>query len=182
MTGKGKFSNKWESTKAIFIIWIGSNDIIHIKNNRQLIKKINSIQFDIIEKLYNLGARNFIIFTLSPVDRAPYNLNGKINYLKNEVAYFNDLIKLNSKNLYEKLPGLNIFIYDIYQRFYEIINNCKKFNFKDCVNPWDMNKENSIKKYFWKDWTHTTWKTNKLIAKDLNNILKYASQNIKKSN
>ncbi|KAG4102877.1 hypothetical protein H8356DRAFT_1420714 [Neocallimastix lanati (nom. inval.)] len=175
-----KSLNEWNSYNTLFAIYIGTNDIYHInhkckdeysifctKNNKQVIDNINDIIdiiFNIIYKLYNTGARNIMIFTISPKS---YILN---NYLKNDVIRFNDNIIEKSKYFFKKHSDINFIIYNITDKLKEIISNCTMYKFKDCTNMWKFNKENNLSDYLWFD-SHLTDHGNKILAYDINYLL-----------
>lgn len=171
-----KFDNVWNKDNSLFAIWIGTLDVVHLnrKNATIEIDEITDSLFNIINKIYDVGARNFLIFEVFPLYLNPYNLNGKHNYFKNYVLEFNNNILKKSKILFEKYSDINIIIYNTVKKFENIIFNCKKYKFKDCRHAWNnknkKKKKYSINKYFWNN-SHITYSGNKLLAKDINDLL-----------
>ena len=179
-TCEKKLLNEWNSYNSLFAIYIGTNDIFHInhkceneysnfctKNNKSVIdniKDITDIIFNIIYKLYNIGAKNISILTLSP---RSYILN---NYLKNNVLSFNYNIIDKSKYIFEKHSDINFIIYNTADKFRDVISNCNMYKLKDCTNMWKLNKNNNLTDYFWFD-SHLTDHGNKILAEDINYLL-----------
>ncbi|ORY63645.1 hypothetical protein LY90DRAFT_505306 [Neocallimastix californiae] len=179
-TFEKKSLNEWNSYNTLFVIYIGTNDIYHInhkcknehsifctKNNKSVIDNINNIIdiiFNIIYKLYNIGARNILIFTISP---KRYILN---NYLKNDVLNFNNNIIEKSKYFFKKHSDINFIIYNTADKFKDIISNCNMYKLKNCTNMWKLNKEDNLSDYLWFD-SHLTDHGNKILAEDINYLL-----------
>jgi len=169
------FNEEWESSNSLFAIWIGSVDIIRIKkeqNIEELSEKIISNMFNIIEKLYNTGARNYLILNILYLNKSPYNKSGKINYMEYNINYYNDILRKKVKNYFINKKDVNIFFYDINYLIDEIINNCHEYGFNNCKDAWNLNKNKNVNDFFWSDFTHTTYKVNAIFSKKLMNFLK----------
>jgi len=185
MANGKKYFNHWNDTDTLITIFIGTNDIYHLqhkcknesqifcaKNNNTVNKNINDIIrtiFNIISKIYDVGGRNFLILT-------PFNKSCSINsnkcYLKNDFSMFNNNLIRNTKILFEKYLDTNFIVYNTTNKFEEIISNCNKYKFKNCINSWKWitNKTNNFNDYFWID-THISDSANKILAKDINYLL-----------
>ena len=55
----------------IKVTWIGTNDVMKSLNTEYQL----SLMFQLQDRLYNLGARNFIFFTVPPFDRTPWGMS-----------------------------------------------------------------------------------------------------------
>jgi len=166
---KGKiFYNKWNSNNSLFVIWIGNNDIKYLyRNNMKMeIDVITYELFNIIEKIYDLGARNILILKLLPIYRAPTYRGKK----KKEVQIFNINIKSKSEKFFNKHLNSNLIIYNTVEIFEDIINNCNKYKFKDCIHAWTNNEEKKIKEYFWIN-SHISDLGNKILSNNINDLL-----------
>lgn len=89
-----------------------------------------------------------------------------------DVSYFNNLINIYIEKFYLSHLDTNVFLYDIHSWFNIILNNCYKYNLKDCKNNWKHHKVGSIKDYFWSDLSHPTFKVNEIFAKNIDEFLK----------
>jgi hypothetical protein len=56
--------------KSNLVTWIGTNDVMQWKD----IQGQLTLLFQLQEKLYNAGARNFVYFTIPPFDRSPIRI------------------------------------------------------------------------------------------------------------
>jgi len=175
MTFNKYFNGEWKSSNSLFAIWIGSEDIIRIpekSNIEKLSEQIISNMFDVIEKLYNDGARNFLILNIFYLNKTPYNKSGKINYMNFNINYYNKILK-NKLNYYFKTKNdLNIFFYDINYLIDGIIEHCYNYEFNNCKDAWVLNKDKNVEDFFWSDLTHTTYKANSIFSEKINEFLK----------
>ncbi|KAL6593673.1 hypothetical protein U3516DRAFT_567773 [Neocallimastix sp. 'constans'] len=173
MTFNKYFNGEWKSSNSLFAIWIGSEDIIRIpekSNIEKLSEQIISNMFDVIEKLYNDGARNFLILNIFYLNKTPYNKSGKINYMNFNINYYNEILK-NKVNYYFKTKNdLNIFFYDINYLIDGIIEHCYNYEFNNCKDAWVLNKDKNVEDFFW-NFTHISNKANKILAEDINDLL-----------
>lgn len=169
-----KYSNDWDNFSTLFTIWIGSNDIrvVNHKNdyNRTFDKILDEI-FNIIEGVYDAGIRNFLLLNTMPLENSPINLSGNRNFFKDDVAYFNNAYKDFIKKFSEEHNDANIILYDLNNEYNYIIENCKQFNFTDCHNPWVKHRKQSLKKFFWSDYSHISYRANQILAKDIYDLL-----------
>jgi len=60
----------------IQVTWIGTNDIMKQLNTEYQL----SLMFQLQDRLYNLGARNFVFFTVPPFDRTPWGTSCRSLY------------------------------------------------------------------------------------------------------
>ncbi|OUM58080.1 hypothetical protein PIROE2DRAFT_16747 [Piromyces sp. E2] len=137
--------NEW-GKNGLFTIWIGSNDIRSmnrtIPNKEEIYDKIMDEMFKTVDGLYHV-----------------------------DVDYMNRLFSKNIKTFAETHSDANIFLYDIHRRFNEIINHCTFYKFKDCRRDWRNFKKDSVKLFFWADFSHSTYRANGFFSNDINNFL-----------
>jgi len=171
------FNNQWNSNNTIFAIYFGSNDIHDInfiKTNQTVFQVIDNLA-DIIsyytEKMYNVGARNFLFINISPLDEAPINSKGKHKYYKDEIPYFNNIINEKLKKLFNKYSDINIILYNNNNEYRHIMENYKEYGYISGKLAWFQKKELNHNDYFWRDYTHINNKGNKIIAEDINDLL-----------
>ena len=172
-----KFDKQWNSNNSLFGIYIGSNDIYDInfietnQNVLELLEQIINVVFNITEKMYENGARNFIFINIAPLDEAPINSNGKYSYFKDEIFYYNKLLNIKSENLFNKYNDINIIVYNNNNEYKYIMENYRNFEFLSGKKGWFYNKTIDQNEFFWRDATHITNKGNKIIAEDINDLL-----------
>jgi len=172
-----KFSNVWNKKNSLFAFWIGNNDVksIQYKNVTKKIDEVTNDLFNIIYKLYNNGARNIIIFKTIPTYKDPYASEKKYknNNLKSNILTFNNNLIEKSKLFFKKYSDINLIIYNTIDTFEEIISNCTKYKFKDCIHGWIMDKnktDTNFNDYFWIN-THISELANKYLVMDINYLL-----------
>jgi len=166
---KGKiFGNSWNKTNSLFALWIGNNDIINLFRNNvaREIDEITDNLFDIINKMYEDGARNFLILLIFQKDC----IINKYCSIINDIFSFNDNIIKKSNLLFKKYSDLNIIIYNTNKKFKEIVSNCILYKFEDCFKNWMENKNENIEDYFWIN-SHISDPGNKVFAEDINKLL-----------
>jgi len=169
MSKETKFYNMWNKNNSLFAIWIGNIDIWSLiigENEKIEIDKITNKLFEIINEMYNVGARNILIFN---VFSRIYILN-KNHYIKDNIQIFNNNIIKKSEKFFKNHPDTNIIIYNTIEKLDEIVSNCEIYKLKDCNNMWKENKKNNIKDYFWIN-SHMSDLGNKIMAEDINNLL-----------
>ncbi|KAG4083687.1 hypothetical protein H8356DRAFT_1283757 [Neocallimastix lanati (nom. inval.)] len=166
------FYQKWNSNNSLFVIFTGHNDMKKVRreNIEMDISNITNGFFNIIEDLYNVGARNILIFELLPVYRGPARYRFYKKVKKEDVLMFNNYIKINAKNFFNKHSNANIIIYNILERVENIIDNCYMFGFKDCTNAYKNNETENIRDYLWKN-SHLSEQGNKILTNDIDSIL-----------
>jgi len=173
-----QFYNVWNKDNSLFTFWFGACDIGYRKYGS--IDEVTDNLFNIINKIYEVGARNILIFGSPPIYRNPYRSifyknkgcsKKDCNYIKNEVLTFNYNVVNKMKMFFEKYSDTNMFFYSTVEKFEEIIFKCKKYGFKDCINAWGYNKQKNINDYFWAN-SHISFKANKYLANDINEFLR----------
>jgi phospholipase/lecithinase/hemolysin len=70
---------KWKSGDTLFAVWIGINDVGNSfwdgeEASAALYEKIFTVYADLLGKLYEAGARNFLFINVPPVDRSPLTI------------------------------------------------------------------------------------------------------------
>lgn len=182
-----EYHNEWNSNNALIIIYIGLNDIFHLKfkckhindnycklNDKSVNENINditNIMFNTIEKMYEVGVKNFMIMNIPPFHLAPVNRNNKYQFVEQAIPYFNSILIKKAKHLFNKFNDINIIVYDTNNEYKYIINNYKNFMFLTKEKLWKDNQNDDKDKYLWRDHFHISEKGNKIIAKDINDLL-----------
>ncbi|ORY29708.1 hypothetical protein LY90DRAFT_512806 [Neocallimastix californiae] len=175
MSNNKIFYHKWNSNNSLFAFFIGHNDIKLIRRNNieiDISSIINGL-FNIINNLYDVGARNILILELLPVYIGPIKDTCYKNLKKEDILMFNNYIKINAKKFFNEHYNTNIIIYNTLERVENIIDNCNMFGFKNCTHAYRMvwrNRTENIRDYFWNN-SHLSEKGNKILTNDIDNIL-----------
>jgi len=169
-----KTEDEWGKV-GLFAIWMGSNDVRSMNrtlpNKEEIYDRVMDEMFKTVDKLYQKGARNLLIINIPPLEKIPFNYDGRLDEIKIDVGYMNSLFPKNLKAFAKTHSDVNIFFYDIHRRFNEIINYCTYYKFKDCRSDWRNHEKDSVKLYFWADFSHPTYKANEFFSNDINNFL-----------
>jgi len=169
-----KTEDEWGKV-GLFAIWMGSNDIRSMNrttpNKEEIYDRVMEVMFKMVDELYQEGARNLLIINVPPLEKIPFNDDGRLNEVSVDVNYMNSLYLKNIQTFAESHSDANIFLYDIHRRFNEVINNCKLYKFRDCRSDWRNHRKKSIKLYFWADYSHPTYRANKFFSYDIHNFL-----------
>jgi len=177
MVKKEQFHERWNSDNTLFVIYIGFNDINHIirKYNAKLdIDRIINALLLIIERIYEVGGRNILIMNVQPMEKIRYyrNKNPQLKeYARVNTIYFNERLNAISKMIYNQYTtDLNVFIFDTYGFYEEVIANCLNYKFQNCTISWRETKVKDAQKFFWYDEFHITNKANKYLAESINQL------------
>ena len=169
-----KTIEEWKQS-GLFAIWVGSNDIRSMnrstKNKEEIYDRIMEEMFNLIDGLYQEGARNLLIINVPPLEKIPFNDDGRLNEVSVDVDYMNSLFSENIQTFAETHSDANVFLYDIYRRFNKIIENCSQYQFKDCRSDWRNHRTDSVELYFWGDFSHPTYKANEIFSNEINDFL-----------
>jgi len=167
MSKDKKFYQNWNSINSLFVIGSGHNDhkCLYRKKTTFEIDKITTELFNLIEKIYEVGARNFLILEIQP-----QHINPLKQSKKEDILMYNNKIIVKAKNFFKKHLNTNITVYNTFKKIEEIMANCDFFGFKDCVSAWQNNKKNKMEDYLWIN-NHLSEKGNKILSDDINDIL-----------
>jgi len=170
------FGDSWNGNSTLVAYWIGVNDIRCIKrpkdkNVDEKFDKIIKEIFQTLEKMYNAGAKNFLIINIPPLIRHPFNSRGSYPYYEHDTEYFNNAFLEYSEKIASNHTDANIMVYNAEEQYNYIIDNCEKFQFKDCSHGWKVSKVTSLKKSLFHDFSHLSYNGNKYLAKDINKYL-----------
>jgi len=180
-----KYYNEWNINNSLFTFWFGTIDIGFRNYNYKTIPELVKNLFFLIKGMYDIGVRNILIIGAPPLYRIPSRKNFImcknhsddicIKSLKKEVLSFNNELIKSSKKFFKKNNDVNIIYYNSVNKFENIISNCHKYNFKDCINSWGGKKNKNVNDYFWAN-SHISDLANKILAKDINDLLKSISK------
>ena len=119
----------WSSKTSLFACFFGVMDVIISYHNLERTPVLPIIESygKSLAQLYDLGARNFVLFTVPPVDR-PYK-RGKPGVLElgEDIATFNKLIKRMRADFMRSYGDANVFLLDTHALFETIIRQPSAF-------------------------------------------------------
>ncbi|KAL8739824.1 MAG: hypothetical protein Q9190_007409 [Brigantiaea leucoxantha] len=127
----------WTAENTLFIFEFAINDIInsykHTDNYRGIAKEFLSYKQQ-IRRLYDMGARNFIVTTSPPIDLAPMytdpffkkhneNTNNRITQIAKSVQNFNSHFQPLATAIYAEFPADDVpafWVYDLHSLFTDL--------------------------------------------------------------
>ncbi|KAL8823792.1 MAG: hypothetical protein Q9191_005543 [Dirinaria sp. TL-2023a] len=178
----------WNASTTIFPIFVGINDLDHWNTAKVLPVYRNGIfvmYSDALKALYGAGARNFVIYNVPPLDRAPefrYVSAAKKQEVDNYNARLKSMITYLSTNA--KYQNANFWHVDMNRLFNDVIDNKAQFaqtkNYKvldaNCAyyaNNWmrlpsmtylSPECQYPVNEYFWLNGRHVTYPAHDLLA------------------
>jgi len=170
---------QWSSNSSIFASWIGINDInfctplfspdLNVSLDVCLSRRME-LYFELMENLYDTGARNYFFVNMPPIDRTPMVLNQTRSIIANytyAVNHYNhDLLPASVNNFTRTHSGVRSIIYNVYSLFTQVLNNPHDYGFANstcysCIcSSWDPSCP-------WSNNFHPTTRIQELLAKDM---------------
>ncbi|GAA5820703.1 hypothetical protein JCM11251_003119 [Rhodosporidiobolus azoricus] len=196
---------EWTGENSLFTIFFGINDIgftgFQHLNASDIIPLVVESYGNLVTKLYNGGARNFLILLMPPTWRSPYirSFGDEMHttFVKNIAAYTSSLEAL-AASLPARFAGLKVATYDTKPLFHAILDDPAAFGFNAKVadsactaywSKWPYTEPEAsleecgapLKEYIWMDEYHPTWTVHKLLAAGVAETLSSASTTDDKS-
>lgn len=129
-----KVGKTFHASTSLFVTWFGINDIMHgnLSGRPDTVKKLFEAYGQDIGRLYKSGARNFLLMTVPPVERAPRITNQKdpsarIRSVKEAVETWNSHVKELAKHIETVYPKSTAFVFDTYPLFSKVIEKPSAF-------------------------------------------------------
>ena len=193
---KHHFTASWDPAKTVFASWFGVNDVHQTYNSKQdpdekLYQAIMSDYDKQLRRLHKLGARNFVILNVPPMDRSPATEHNGVDAQHREkraVQIFNNdlqamvysFAKVHNKDTTVQLYDTNKLFTEVLKKpqshpqtaGYLVTNNyCKAYNLGSAWNATSSDCSHDLVEYFWLDGTHATWPMHQLLAKEVSEQL-----------
>jgi len=131
---------QWNQNNAAFSVYFGTNDINSLSTKVDsssttdytpyAVKAMASL-FTTLDVLYTAGARRFLLFNMSPLDRAPSHLDasGVPNAsIASFVSAWNDELNLTAQNFGQGHPSSSITLVDAHAAFTVVLDNPAGYN------------------------------------------------------
>ncbi|ORX76943.1 hypothetical protein BCR32DRAFT_196619, partial [Anaeromyces robustus] len=174
LTGQ-KYSN-WDGESSLFIVWFGINDIngksrITKKTSSEVDELITTSMFNMVNDMYDNGAKNFMFIYVPPMEKFPAYINNRNTNIKTEVINFNENLNKFAKNFQATHLDTNVLVYNSYDEFNYIMENKNEYNIEDITYECKVNNYQICETYFWMDDFHPTQTIHKYLAEDINEFL-----------
>jgi len=161
-------STPWTSSNALFSIFIGINDIgnsYYESGDRSAFSDtLLNAEFALVQKLYNVGARNFLFVNVPPVDRSPLMLAQAASAQATEktvIAGFNSKLVTKMASFKANNTGVSTFLWDSNAQFTTILNSPTTYGFQDATSY------GTTPGLFWGNNLHPTSAAHKLFGQQV---------------
>ncbi|KAH7101463.1 SGNH hydrolase-type esterase domain-containing protein, partial [Auriculariales sp. MPI-PUGE-AT-0066] len=180
-----------DMSKTVFTLWIGTNDIGHnmlvdgVQPKGVTMVDVARCGVDWVKTLYALGARNFISFSMVPLDRAPSYTkpNKNMELLRELIATGNTMRHLMLEAIAPTLPGAHIGYFYTNGLFTDIMTHPKNYlngtaplngasTILDCKAKGGCVKKSDWDSYLWHDDLHPSEQANRIVAREIAAVMK----------
>ncbi|KIO31451.1 carbohydrate esterase family 16 protein [Tulasnella calospora MUT 4182] len=167
-------STPWTSSNSIFSFFIGINDIgnswYQSGDRGAFADVLLDEYFDLVQKTYKTGARNFLFINVPGVDKSPLMLDQPVESQEGEdvvLRQFNK--KLAARVLKFQITHLDskVYLYDSHTRLLDIINHPAKYGFADATS---YGADSDL---MWCNNYHVSPGVHDLFAKDIKKLLTF---------
>ncbi|TGO27921.1 hypothetical protein BPAE_0035g00650 [Botrytis paeoniae] len=166
-------SGPWSSGNTLFGIWIGVNDVgnaWYVSNYTTLLGQIMDSYFTGIQRLYNVGGRNFLFLTVPPTQDSPLFIaegTAVQASLATAISQYNAALVSRVAAFKAANSGSNTWVYDTQVPFLNAINNPTAYGSADatCINA------DGVSCLWWNDY-HPSQIVHKLVAQGVASLLK----------
>ncbi|GAA5947848.1 hypothetical protein JCM3765_001109 [Sporobolomyces pararoseus] len=174
---------KWSANDTIFAIWFGSDDLYNCftsnKSFSDLIPQLLTSYDRAFARLYDLGARNFLILPLPELSATPLALSSQTatSTIASSVSAWNSQLDKYVSHLLTKYQEANATWYDTQALTQRVLSNPQSFTFTNLnscckaysslVNQPDANDsscDGSLEQYLWKNNWNPTFPFHQLLA------------------
>ncbi|CAG7847675.1 SubName: Full=Uncharacterized protein {ECO:0000313/EMBL:CCA73365.1} [Serendipita indica DSM 11827] len=161
----------WSSSNTLFSVWIGINDIgqAYWRGSVPNMDTLMNRYFQLVQSMYNVGARHFLFLTVPPVQRSPLMLGqGSTNTANQKavIADYNAKLKAKAASWAASNAGATALVYDTSTVVNAILDNPSAYGLRDATSYGSGNT------YAWCDNYHISPVVHKALAADLSKLIK----------
>lgn len=131
----------WKSSNSLFSFWIGINDIniSYTRNGSytEFDKVLLNRYFELVQSIYNVGARDFLFLTIPPVERTPFMLTTPVanRTLEHEViADYNQQLLRKVSSFAASHRDVTVKVYDTRPIFNAVLDHPSNYGIVDAVS------------------------------------------------
>ncbi|KAG8808638.1 hypothetical protein FRC17_003860, partial [Serendipita sp. 399] len=135
--GKTYFGG-WTSSNALFSFWIGINDIgSTYQNGSGTNNSLLNRYFQLVQQLYDVGARNFLFLSVPPVYRTPLMLQQSAstrNQEKTVIDDYNSKLAARAADFVTSHPGATTRVFDPTSTINAILDSPSSYGLQDSTS------------------------------------------------
>ncbi|KAI0125625.1 hypothetical protein BJ170DRAFT_440402 [Xylariales sp. AK1849] len=119
----------WTAGNALVGVWIGVNDVgntFGLSDVDTVLDEVVTRYFELLQTVYNAGARNFVLLSVPPTNKTPIMLANDAtseSELAGAIQTYNSLVASNLASFKSKNSGITSWIVDTSVPFETAINN-----------------------------------------------------------
>ncbi|KAL8836324.1 MAG: hypothetical protein Q9176_006385 [Flavoplaca citrina] len=174
----------WNASNSLFALYFGTNEVDRTYKQQDL--RINVAVFDSylgqLNKLYELGARNFLLHTVPPINRGPYKVQPDRGIEGNDINDFNYRMTELFKDFTLAHDDISVLLFDLNSLFSQVLDDptsyphtvnlknttgsCKAYESEEVpsIDFKDPSCEYAVDEYFWLDGLHPTYPVHEVHA------------------
>ncbi|KAG8968864.1 hypothetical protein FRC03_005737 [Tulasnella sp. 419] len=133
-------STPWTSSNSIFSFFIGINDMggsWWLNTDGAFSDTLLDAYFALVQKVYDVGGRNFLFINVPGVNRSPLMLAQTVDAQEGErvvIEAFNAKLAARVASFKASHSGTQTWVYDSYSRLVQILNNPSAYGLKDATS------------------------------------------------
>ncbi|KAF3932944.1 hypothetical protein ABW20_dc0101913 [Dactylellina cionopaga] len=160
----------WQSGNAMFSCFIGINDIGSSYSRSDINTFIDTLltaEFKLIDKLYTAGGRNFLFFSIPPMERSPL-ISGNSGWATQEkavIATWNSKLQTYITNFKNAHSGSVTYLVDANAQFTMVLNNPTAYGLSTDIKSTGNNQQ-----LFWADVYHPNTVMQDVLAKEVSRV------------
>ncbi|KIY43378.1 hypothetical protein FISHEDRAFT_53502 [Fistulina hepatica ATCC 64428] len=158
VTAEYRDSNPWTADDSLFITWVGINDCAYSRDHSRNMKLL----FELQDKLYAAGARNFVFFDLPPLDRTPVAMMSEIFTSSHES--WNAQLNSSIKQFSSTHDDATVLLFSANRTFTAILDHPEVYGFH-----YDEDGHELLG--VWYDRLHPSSEVHDFVANDLSDFL-----------
>ncbi|GAA5858117.1 hypothetical protein JCM8547_005657 [Rhodosporidiobolus lusitaniae] len=181
---------EWDSATALFTIWFGNDDIYNCFANGwnfiDVQPRMLTAFDEQVAKLYDAGARNFLLLSLPSLDRTPLaeSISGASSTIQSALEFWNARLEIYAMFLEAKYADVQTKWFGARKWTAEILDDPSDHGFTNartaCAaysglgyepNANDSTCGFSLSSFFWKDLWRPTWRVHEMMASAIATLL-----------
>ncbi|ROT38289.1 fungal cellulose binding domain-containing protein [Sodiomyces alkalinus F11] len=162
----------WTAENTIVGVWIGVNDVgntFWLGNKEEVITNVVDRYFELVQDVYDAGARNFVLLTVPPTDRSPMfiaNNGHQLDVIIETIDLYNELLESRHADFQAANEDATTWLVDTAGPFNEALDHPTEYGSPDALC------ENSDgTSCLWFDSYHPGVAINRLVAEEVANVV-----------
>ncbi|KAL8646465.1 MAG: hypothetical protein Q9226_006844 [Calogaya cf. arnoldii] len=115
----------WNASNSLFVLWFGTNDVDRTYNQRNVLINVAVFKSYLrqLEKLYKLGARNFLLCNMTPINRGPHKVEPDISLEGQYINDYNWRMNQMFKQFTSTHDDISVLLFDLGTLYSQVLDN-----------------------------------------------------------